>query len=75
VELADSFVFNVGEASLELTQAPEGGSRFLSTPALAIAASSGLAPVCACGSAQAMTAVTMANACKEVVRGDTFVFM
>jgi Nucleotidyl transferase AbiEii toxin, Type IV TA system len=28
VELADFFVFNVGEASLELNQAPEGGSRF-----------------------------------------------
>lgn len=28
VELADFFVFNVGEASMELNQAPEGGSRF-----------------------------------------------
>ncbi len=28
VELADFFVFNVGEATLELSQAPEGGSRF-----------------------------------------------
>lgn len=28
VELADLFVFNVGEASLELNQAPDGGSRF-----------------------------------------------
>jgi hypothetical protein len=28
VELADFFVFNVGEASLELNQAREGGSRF-----------------------------------------------
>lgn len=28
VELADFFVFNVGEAGLELNQAPDGGSRF-----------------------------------------------
>jgi len=28
VELADFFVFNVGEATLELNQAPDGGSRF-----------------------------------------------
>jgi hypothetical protein len=27
VDLGDFFVFNVGEASLELNQAPEGGSR------------------------------------------------
>src|SRR6266540_1845851 len=29
VELADFFVFNVGEDSLELNQAPEGGSRLV----------------------------------------------
>ena len=28
VELADFFVFNVGEATLDLNQAPDGGSRF-----------------------------------------------